>query len=214
MYNVKDSIIIKAGFSRLFSDEERYYSFSNKKSSASSHKFVPFSVTQYQFPFIPPGFFFSGYKQVKFFATGIISMPQYKAATLEYLKINGHEKVWEEYNKTMLGKGYSHDVPKEGLVVKLKKSLTNIERDTISNGIRYKIVYEPSRSYFKDDTIRCIDSKKQEEAADTTFLMLQMFLTIVASIAILLAFFLLWVSNISNIRENLWEFGVLRYYRI
>ncbi len=36
------------------------------------------------------------------------------------------------------------------------------------------------------------------------------FLIIVAIISIVLAFFLLLLSNISNIRENVWEFGILR----
>ncbi len=39
---------------------------------------------------------------------------------------------------------------------------------------------------------------------------LVIFLIIVAIIAIVLAFFLLLLSNISNIRENVWEFGILR----
>lgn len=40
--------------------------------------------------------------------------------------------------------------------------------------------------------------------------LLTIFLVIVAVIAIVLAFFLLLLSNISNIRENVWEFGILR----
>ena len=40
---------------------------------------------------------------------------------------------------------------------------------------------------------------------------LVIFLIIVAIISITLAFFLLLLSNISNIRENVWEFGILRH---
>jgi len=36
------------------------------------------------------------------------------------------------------------------------------------------------------------------------------FLIIVSVITIVLAFFLLLLSNVSNIRENVWEFGILR----
>jgi hypothetical protein len=40
--------------------------------------------------------------------------------------------------------------------------------------------------------------------------MLQVFFVVISLIAFVLSFFLLWVSNISNIKENIWEFGVLR----
>jgi len=36
------------------------------------------------------------------------------------------------------------------------------------------------------------------------------FVTIVGTIALTLAFFLLLISTTSNIKENLWEFGVIR----
>jgi ABC-type antimicrobial peptide transport system permease subunit len=39
---------------------------------------------------------------------------------------------------------------------------------------------------------------------------MEIFYLIVGIIALVLAFFLLWISFSSNVRENSWEFGVLR----
>jgi ABC-type antimicrobial peptide transport system permease subunit len=39
---------------------------------------------------------------------------------------------------------------------------------------------------------------------------MQLFVTIVGIIALTLSFFLLLISTTANIKENLWEFGVLR----
>lgn len=44
----------------------------------------------------------------------------------------------------------------------------------------------------------------------TTFGYINLFYIVVALISITLSFFLLLVSFISNVRENSWEFGVLR----
>lgn len=43
-----------------------------------------------------------------------------------------------------------------------------------------------------------------------TLNLLFLFFYVVAVIAIVLCFFILWVSFDANIREHLWEFGVLR----
>ena len=55
------------------------------------------------------------------------------------------------------------------------------------------------------------DTRDMDEVAQSNLDILVIFLIIVAIIAITLAFFLLLLSNISNIRENVWEFGILRY---
>lgn len=48
------------------------------------------------------------------------------------------------------------------------------------------------------------------EVAELTIALMEIFFLIVGIIALCLAFFLLWTSFSSNVRENSWEFGVLR----
>jgi ABC-type antimicrobial peptide transport system permease subunit len=48
-----------------------------------------------------------------------------------------------------------------------------------------------------------------EEAA-STFFYLELFYVIVGIVAMVLSFFLILVSFVSNVRENSWELGVLR----
>ncbi len=55
------------------------------------------------------------------------------------------------------------------------------------------------------------DLQDLEKTADDTLSLLEFFLTMVTGICLFLSFFLLLISTISNIRENVWEFGVLRY---
>lgn len=45
---------------------------------------------------------------------------------------------------------------------------------------------------------------------EEALLFLELFLVVIAAIALFLTFFLLLVSFVNNIKENAWEFGVLR----
>ena len=54
------------------------------------------------------------------------------------------------------------------------------------------------------------DVKAFEESVSSTLFLLQIFIIIVGTVAFWISFFLLIVSTTSNIRENIWEFGVLR----
>lgn len=62
-----------------------------------------------------------------------------------------------------------------------------------------------------DDMTLLVDAQELVSTADAAVFMLQLFFVIVGFIAITLAFFLLWISTTANIRENVWEFGVLRF---
>ena len=55
-----------------------------------------------------------------------------------------------------------------------------------------------------------IDLNKFLTTIDSTLILLQLFIIVVGAIAFIITFFLLVVSTTSNIRENMWEFGVLR----
>ena len=55
-----------------------------------------------------------------------------------------------------------------------------------------------------------LDVIKFEENVQSSLAMMQVFIILVGTIAFTISFFLLVVSTAANIRENLWEFGVLR----
>jgi len=62
----------------------------------------------------------------------------------------------------------------------------------------------------KDDTMVVFDVKEFEKSVGSTLGMLQIFIILVGFIAFSLSFFLLIISTTSNIKENMWELGVLR----
>lgn len=126
----------------------------------------------------------------------------------EYYKRHPH--AWEQYNKTVLGKGFSYGVPKERLLIKMKPSATKYDIEIITTGLVYHIPKIHNRNCFKNDLTLIFNSRKMNEDVQKNLNILAIFLIIIAVIAITLAFFLLLLSNISNIRENVWEFGILR----
>lgn len=75
------------------------------------------------------------------------------------------------------------------------------ERIDFANGMR---------NYFRDEFTLLFDVITLVDDATTTFGYLNIFYIVVAIIAMTLSFFLLLVSFVSNVRENAWEFGVLR----
>lgn len=61
-----------------------------------------------------------------------------------------------------------------------------------------------------DDTMLIFDIKKFEDGVRSTLFLLEIFIIVVGAVAFCISFFLLVVSTTQNIRENIWEFGVLR----
>lgn len=55
-----------------------------------------------------------------------------------------------------------------------------------------------------------IDSQELMRTFDDVFTYFEIFNAVVAIIALILSFFLLLISFISNVRNNCWEIGILR----
>lgn len=55
-----------------------------------------------------------------------------------------------------------------------------------------------------------LDVHKLEQSVQTTLSLFQIFIICVGAVAFCIAFFMLLISTTSNIKENFWEFGVLR----
>jgi|NOAtaT_6_FD_contig_101_1046183_length_1794_multi_3_in_0_out_0_2 ABC-type antimicrobial peptide transport system permease subunit len=86
-------------------------------------------------------------------------------------------------------------------MIRFARELSTIEREEISNGLR---------NFFKDDQTVLLDVPGLVESTSSTLFFIDLFYVCVAIISIILTFFLILVSFISNIKENSWEFGVLR----
>ncbi|KAF2072454.1 hypothetical protein CYY_006230 [Polysphondylium violaceum] len=91
--------------------------------------------------------------------------------------------------------------PKSKILVKLKASATQSQRDNVINGIR---------NFIKTDNIQVVDTQFLLNNTETAITILNLFFYVVSSASIILCFFMLWVSFSANIHENSWEFGVLR----
>ena len=124
---------------------------------------------------------------------------QYKQLLDDFIERN--PSALGPYEEMIKGYNLTYDIPKFRLFVKLAPNITDERRDYVANGIR---------SYFKDDWSVLLDKKVAFKAVEKSMLLFELFVGIVGTIALILAFFLLLISTTQNIRENVWEYGCLR----
>jgi ABC-type antimicrobial peptide transport system permease subunit len=86
-------------------------------------------------------------------------------------------------------------------LISFARPTTKDERIDFGNGLR---------NYFRDENTLLFDVTTVVEDAGNTFFYLQLFYIIVGIVAMILSFFLILVSFVSNVKENSWELGVLR----
>mmetsp|Transcript_2095 Transcript_2095/g.2663 ORF Transcript_2095/g.2663 Transcript_2095/m.2663 type:complete len:243 (-) Transcript_2095:57-785(-) len=149
-----------------------------------------------------PGFFFSSYKRVSFALQGLISFEQ--AALITKLRSESSTAYLKEYNQYISNKDvktYSYLYPKERLLIRVPESLSRDDRDILVNQIG---------GVLTDDLMIVVDLKSLEDTVASTLVLLEVFMIVVGAVAFIITFFLLLVSTSASIRENEWEFGVLR----
>jgi len=96
----------------------------------------------------------------------------------------------------------SNQVPEASrLMIKMKEPAPEAQRQGIINGLR-NCIY--------DDSIFIFDTQDLLNSSQVAVRLLMMFFYFVSFIASILCFFGLWLSFNANVRENSWEFGVLR----
>lgn len=95
---------------------------------------------------------------------------------------------------------WTDDVPKEKVFVRLNKDISRETQEFIMNGIRSNLE--------RDDIV--LSKIDVTEALNSLDVVLDIFVAIVAVIALFIAFFLLLISMTQNINEAIWEYGVLR----
>ncbi|KAL4502254.1 hypothetical protein ABPG72_000489 [Tetrahymena utriculariae] len=149
-----------------------------------------------------PGFRFSSYRQISFYGEILTSTEQLKYLVDTYYYYSGDEddeRVKDFFSKVMPNSTYN--IPKTSLNIQFKKSLSQKQREVIGNGLR---------NYFKSDFTSLFDVNTIIEQVQETLFFIDLFSIVIASISIVLSFFLILVSFVANIKENSWEFGVLR----
>jgi len=138
-----------------------------------------------------PGFFYSSYRQTAYASSVIITMEQYQRLM---------ETVFNGGNR---GAGVlPKKPPKQRLLVRLTPGATLDEREALVNGIR---------NFIKGDiTTTILETQSLMDDTSIAITLLDIFFIVVSGIAIVLSFFVLWLSFTANVRENSWQFGVLR----
>ena len=147
------------------------------------------------------GFKFSSYQTIVSKLWVAISMEQMEKLMKSEWRFNIDRqaditKFYETNPKNM-----SHGILKAKLMIRFKRPLDWLERTELSNGLR---------NYFLNDLTMLYDTQGLVDASQQAFYFINLFYLIVAVISIVLSFFLILVSFISNVKENSWEFGVLR----
>ena len=147
-----------------------------------------------------PGFLFSGFKQI------VMTNPQVVMSEDSYAQIMQdffltHPKSEERWNNFTANYTWTNGVPKQKLLVSLAKNCTASRRQFIINGIR---------ALLDSELILVVDKVALLESVVTVNRSFTLLVGVIGFIALCLTFFLLMVATTSNIRDNIWEYGVLR----
>lgn len=145
-----------------------------------------------------PGFVFSRYRAIAYSPTTLISTADMRIMINNRYKQNSYAYYLLQQ---MTPAGSSYDIPKGGFLLNFKKDLAFSERTRLKNALS---VYTPG---FYTIVVDTIDTTQN---ISDTLSFLNLFFILVAAISLILSFFLILVSFVSNIKENAWEFGVLR----
>jgi ABC-type antimicrobial peptide transport system permease subunit len=117
-------------------------------------------------------------------------------ARMAAMKANPQLKVPNDWTEKPPAKPY-----KAKLLVKLKDGVTRDQREFVINGLK---------NFIKHNRVLVSDTAELVGATVLATQLLMLFFYVVTAIAMLLCFFVLWISFTSNVNENSWEFGVLR----
>jgi ABC-type antimicrobial peptide transport system permease subunit len=134
-----------------------------------------------------PGFFYSSYGEAA--PISAILMPQNQYSKL----LNSVLSPSSPY--------FNASSPKQRLFIRVTDSSTRDQREDVINGLR---------TFFKTDATIVIDTRTYVETTLETVSLLDLFFVVIGVLAMIMCFFILWLSFTANVRENSWEFGVLR----
>jgi len=146
-----------------------------------------------------PGFYFTGYKNPLITPTSLTSSAQVVQIMQYYWDTHPGSKDSFDYRAGAFNS--TDGIPKQMLYVKLTKNCTTEQREFLANGIRG--MFTDQKTVFTD-TVQLINN------LNSSMEVFNLFMALIALISLTLVFFLLLVSTRQNVRENIWEYGVLR----
>lgn len=147
-----------------------------------------------------PGFVMTGFKQLAHVnLIGVVSYPTYQQLLLDFNATYPNP----DFDELLVGQGYSYNVPKQKLLVKYDKGITSQRREYILNGLRSLF---PSGAWqpIIVDVVSIVESLR------TVNIVFTFIVGVIGIISLILTFFLLLVATTQNIKDNIWEYGVLR----
>ena len=118
----------------------------------------------------------------------------------DYFKEPQHSQDWIRYNQSIAPLHLPYSVLKSTLSLKFAPNITKLNRDTVVNHIKV---------HLSDSSILVDTGSLLHQIAQTNDAINILYIVIVV-ITMIIAFFIVWVSIMSNIREHLWEIGILR----
>jgi ABC-type antimicrobial peptide transport system permease subunit len=149
---------------------------------------------------------FSKYQTIQFYADLITSMEDYAYIVDQFYRSRfdniGLERpvdVKRFYESATNGSSYG--IPKQRMLITFAREVSLQEKDLFLNGLR---------TYFTTDQTQLTDVLSLVKTTNDAIGYLVLFSIAVGTVAIALSFFLIIVSFTANVRENSWEFGVLR----
>jgi ABC-type antimicrobial peptide transport system permease subunit len=142
----------------------------------------------------------TGFKQLAHVnLIGVVSYPAFQQLLLDFNVTNPSSN----FDELLVNQGYSYNVPKQKLLIKYGKDITSQRREYIINGLR---------SLFPSGTLQpvIVDVFSIVESLKTVNIIFTFIVGVIGFISLILTFFLLLVATTQNIKDNIWEYGVLR----
>lgn len=146
-----------------------------------------------------PGFFYSSYRETALESPVMISNTAYEEIASFIHDIDYQTQLIQGRDPSI--RAPDGPPPAERLMIKSIDGATLQQREDIINGVR---------NFITKDLIFIFDVEILLQSTRMATTIILLFFNIIAVIATLLCFFGLWLSFTANVRENSWEFGVLR----
>jgi hypothetical protein len=150
-----------------------------------------------------PGFLFTGFKQLASLnLLGVVSYPTMQRLMGDFNEYYGTEEKY--FNLTQTAEtNYTYGVPKQKLFIKYAKGISENRRQYIINGMRSLFPSGLSQPIM-------VDVFALIKSLNTINVVFSFIVGIIGVISLILTFFLLLVATTQNIKDNIWEYGVLR----
>ena len=190
---------------RLMVAEGLRYTFSFDTSSFATLEAdrIKFLVRIRQMSTKVPGKYFSGYRQVGYMSLALTSMDDLKYALDRFKALDRDANQERQYRdlQRRIPTNSSYGIPKKFLLINFAKPLSVEDRIKLGDGLN---------NFIKGQDSFVIDTNDALEKLEQVLMVIGVFYQIVSVVSIILSFFLVWVSFVSNVKENSWEYGVLR----